>query len=372
VHDRPIQTESFLTEPPIYDPPFRTSATTPLDPIETCGYDRPDDDSPTARLDRAYPPEPLACTETLSVGFRHSCWRGRRQLVYDAMRRTGVPASRLSAFRECGAECYVLRSTADPSVYRIAASCCKDRFCLPCGTNRSRSIAAAVMAAMAGAPCRFVTLTLRTNCLTLHDQLIRLYRAFAKLRKTPLWKRTQTGGIAFLEVKRSKNGEHWHPHFHILTQGKYLPVQKLSDVWLQITGDSHIVDVRLVRDAGTATTYVTKYASKPLDSTIFVVNAYLDEAMTALHAKRMVLTFGTWKGLNPTDSPDPGAWERLDTLEGMLIRAAQHDPEAERIIYALTGSQAPSLICAAYAMIERPPPAPRPKAAFDQLTLQLP
>jgi hypothetical protein len=224
---------------------------------------------------------------------------------------------------------------------------------------------------MAGSPCRFVTLTMRTNCLPLSDQLDRLYAAFGILRKSKLWKTTQTGGIAFLEVKRSKNGENWHPHFHVLTQGKFIPVTRLSQIWLQITKDSHIVDVRLVKHTASAVQYVTKYASKPLDSTIFQSEVQLDEAMTALHSRRMVITFGGWRGLNPTDSPNPAAWERLDTLENMLIRASRDDADAARIIYKLCGAQAASLICAASIVNPRPPPEDSP-TPIAQLTFSYP
>jgi len=344
---------------------------TSLDPVETCGFPcRTDVDRVFKAIGERQDHEHFVA-ETLSQTFRHEGWRSRREKVFAAFQRTNQVQARIAAFSNCGRECYVLQNTQTPEEYRLAASCCHDRFCLPCGSTRSRTITANLMAYAAGQPCRFVTLTLRTNDRPLDVQLDRLYEAFKTLRKSALWKNTQTGGIAFLELKRDKAGERWHPHFHILTQGKFLPQVELSKLWKVITTDSHIVDVRLVRDLSKATEYVTKYASKPMDSTVFERTESLDEAIVALKHRRLMMTFGNWKGLKATETPTAAAWTRLDTLDNMLFTAATGCKETARILALVLGDACDGLIARSKAAIEatRIPRTMPPPDTPLQLTL---
>ena len=56
-------------------------------------------------------------------------------------------------------------------------------------------------------------------------------------------------GIVFAYEITNK-GKGWHPHLHmILLVDDWIDIDKLSDEWLAITGDSHVVDVRRVRPA---------------------------------------------------------------------------------------------------------------------------
>lgn len=295
---------------------------TPLDALETSGFH----------------------SEALAETFRHSGWARLRRRVHDAMDATGQSIARRDAFRTCGANCYVLQAKNDPTNLKLAASCCHDRFCLPCANSRSRTIAANVAPYLKGAPIRFITLTLRHNDSPLSVEIERLYRCFKELRKHPLWKNTQRGGAAFLEIKRSRDRKSWHPHFHVVSQGKFIDLARLQLLWKSITKDSWIVDVRLVRNAENVTQYVTKYASKPFDGTLFESPDTLAEAMIALQGRRMIVTFGNWKGLQMTEKPNNDAWDFLDTLEGLLHRAAAGDVAAEKIVNAVCGEKAKALI----------------------------
>lgn len=282
--------------------------------------------------------------QNLASSFRHSGWARQRTQVYEALREAGVPPSRRDNFAYCGANCYVVRSKTDPTTCKLAASCCHDRFCKPCGNGRSRTIAANVVKYLPHARCRFITLTLRHNERPLHEEIERLYTAFKQLRKTELWKHTQRGGVAFLEIKRSRDRQSWHPHFHVLATGKFIDGQKLSNAWKHITKDSFITDVRLVRDEKTVIEYVTKYASKPFDPTLYENQTVLVEAIQALQGRRMAIAFGTWKGLQMTEKIDKDAWEFLDTLEGLCHRAAAGDNAARAIILAACGERGIQLI----------------------------
>jgi len=60
-------------------------------------------------------------------------------------------------------------------------------------------------------------------------------------------------GIVFA-YEITNNGKGWHPHLHmVLLVDEWIDRDKLSDQWLAITGDSHIVDVRRVKPSKIAT-----------------------------------------------------------------------------------------------------------------------
>jgi hypothetical protein len=214
-----------------------------------------------------------------------------------------------------------------------------------------------------------VTLTLKHNEQGLTGEVERLYSAFKTLRKNPFWKKTQTGGIAFLEIKRSRDRQSWHPHFHIVTQGKRIDSRKLSALWKKITTDSFIVDVRPVRDDVEVVRYITKYASKPFDPTLFESQPVLQEAILALAGRRMAITYGDWKGLKMTTKPDADAWDFLDTLEGIAQRALAGDSKAYAILHAVCGQRTAQVM--AYQAARHPPPQPRSiiTLPMDQLDL---
>lgn len=285
--------------------------------------------------------------------------------MVESLHRTEQPQSRIEQFATCGQQSYVLRSLDDPTRYRIAGSSCHDRFCLPCANERSRTIALNVCDQIAGKQVRFLTLTLKASLMPLSDQLDRLYHAFQTLRRRKFWKQHVDGGVAFLECKWQQTQGHWHPHFHILIQGRYLPFRKLRAIWLEITGDSFIIDIRPVRDARMATNYVTKYASKPFSNTFVNRPERLDEAIVALKDRRLVLTFGSWRGVLLAAHPSDEAWEHVDSLEVIITAAAHGDDACRLILAALTDRDLSDLYARA------PPPeivAPAPAPPMSQLT----
>ena len=316
-----------------------------LDPIETSGQ------------------EVISLAET----FRHSGWRERRRQVRDALHAAGVSVARETSFAACGAVCRILVSLADPEECRAVSCTCHDRFCLPCGTARSNTIAANVLPLLRKGPCRFVTLTLKHDGQPLAARVARLYESFKLLRKTPFWRKSQRGGVAFLEIKRSRDRQSWHPHFHVLTQGTFLDNVRLSAIWKAITADSFIVDIRFVKDAAGACCYVTKYASKPFDSTLFESKSVLVEAILALHGRRMIITFGNWKGLQATRSPTEAEWRDVGSLADVVFDALAGDLEALRVLFVACGTRAGHLLEVAAIMQEKAKPPPAAPPAFAQL-----
>lgn len=301
----------------------------------------------------------------LGTIFRHSGWRDDRQRVFEAFSRTGQTHSRTSAFEYCGSHSYVLRNLDDPSVYRIAGSCCHDRFCVPCANERSRAIALNVIDFAKDRRLRFLTLTLKATDQPLPEQIDRLQSAFQALRRRKFWTKRCVGGVAFLEINWNEKTSRWHPHFHILIEGSYLPQQALKTLWYQLTGDSWIVDIRAIRDASVATRYVTKYASKPLNHTFLHIPERLDEAIDSLKGRKLCLTFGSWRGLPLSPAPCDGAWEHVASLESVIERASHGNTEATTILQALSDIDLAPILSRAY---QRGPPKPLPIPPIDQLS----
>lgn len=308
---------------------------------------------------------PIVTPPSLSVDFRHSGWQPNRLLVYQALRRTEQPLSRKTSFANCGSDAYVLQNIENPDVYRLAGSACHDRFCLPCAQERSRHVALNVLELTEGRRIRFLTLTLKASSDPLAAQLDKLYTGFQALRRRALWKQKVTGGVAFLELTWSHRTSTWHPHFHILIEGSFLPYQQIKSLWYEITGDSFVIDIRAIRDLRQASTYVTKYASKPFNNTFLGRDAQLDEAILALKGRKLLLTFGSWRGITLIETPSDGSWEHVAPLNTIITHAAHGDETARSILRKLTDNDLSPL----YARVgPRPPPEQNPGPVISQLT----
>lgn len=254
--------------------------------------------------------------------------------MYEAMKRTHRPDARIDRFSNCGAA-MVLQVSEDGQDMRIVCVRCKDRFCVACGSERAGGFAERVAQHIAGRVTRFVTLTLRASNTPLADQLDRLYRSFAALRRRQACKGVFAGGAAFVECKIGEGSGLWHPHLHILCEGQYMDCRELSREWHKVTGDSSIVKIKAVPDNTARARYVTKYVTKPADSSVFNVPAMLDEFMCAIGGRRLCLTFGTWRGIKlDEDPPDATKWITVDSLGTLRRRAIEGDADALRYLEA--------------------------------------
>lgn len=281
--------------------------------------------------------------EDPSQAFIHSGWTRTRLQIDAAMGRTNMPRTRRQNFRGCGSQAWVFQNQDDPADYRIKASWCHDRFCLICGAQRAAHIAGRVRELLADTRPLFITLTLRNSGQPLTDCLDRLMRGFRLLRQTELWKGRVTGGVAFLEIKRGSGGYGWHPHLHVLALGGFMEQSRLSVLWQSITGDSHIVDIRRVESPTEACNYVCKYASKPMSPSFLHIPDLADEALIALRGRRLVTTFGTWRGQRlasdepegPEDELLPVYYVPVCSLSDLQAKARGGEPEAIRILARL-------------------------------------
>ena len=294
---------------------------------------------------------------TLAATFRHSGWQRIRDLIFDSLHRTGQTSTRRRAFAECGMFAYVYQSLDDPHRFRLGGSSCHDRYCVPCSRDRAYVLAENVLKVLDGQPARFATLTLRHSDDTLRAQLDRLYKCFAHLRARKAWKSRVDGGAAFLECKWIEKTKTWHPHLHVIIHGRYFDKNLLKAEWYRVTGDSYITDIRLIDQDAKVAAYVTKYVAKPFDGSFINRPALLDEHISAMHRRRLCLTFGNWRGVQLTQTPDPGAWLSLGSLENLADQANAGDGVALEALSQICGLDLAEVLNA--AKLARPPPPKR-------------
>ncbi len=196
------------------------------------------------------------------------------------------------------------------------------------------------MAALPEGGISFITLTLAGKDNGLAEKIDRLYKHFRALRAHPEWEKHVQGGVAFLEVKWSDKAKRWHPHLHLIAEATFFDQGELSDLWRGITRDSFIVDISRVKSKENCGGYVTKYASKPLNTSFSNSPILLDEAVAALHGRRLCFCFGSWYGTKLTGLDDDILIEDVDTdtyhhfghLEDILQAARFGSREAMDII----------------------------------------
>lgn len=265
-------------------------------------------------------------TDRSDVRFRHAGWGAARERIAQALGSLPNSESRLGRFRDCGSKAWVYQHKSDASKLKVVGCCCRDRWCKPCAAQKSRTIASNLADRLAGRVVRLITLTLRSSDQPLSDQIDRLYRCFTNLRRSRLWRTRVTGGAAFFEVTVSATTGRWHPHLHIVCEGKFLAQKALSRKWEEVTGDSKIVDVRFVRDCRKAAAYVAKYVAKPFPSSIESDLSRLIEAIAASKGRRTCMTFGSWRGWKLSEQKTSDDWQPLIPLGELRLRAECGDP----------------------------------------------
>jgi hypothetical protein len=287
------------------------------------------------------PPKPLVpddgtASSSVEVCFRHSGSEPTRLRVLKAFERLGVSESRYYGYEYCGHAAWIVQDARDPGVVAVRSERCHDRWCPACARERGTRYAHRLREVLDGKQCRFITLTLKGSDTPLKETLNRLTKAFAALRRTEVWKATQHGGVATLELKLGKTSNQWHPHLHVLTYGRYLAKGLLKQAWLAVTGDSYIVDVRAVRSPEDLTSYVTKYVTKPLHPAVIRQPDRLDEAIVAMKGKRVLNTFGRLRGVQLTLNADAEReWTPVMRLSTAIDRAKAGDAFAQRLLDAI-------------------------------------
>lgn len=209
-----------------------------------------------------------------------------------ALEETGKPEllKRVNRLQGC---CAVpeLRVSSD-GLPNVRFNCCRDRLCPRCQRQRGMAVRERILAVVQtfNAP-RFATLTLAHREESLSVMNVRMANAFRELRKRPEWKALVSGGVWVIETTLNAKTGNWHLHLHLIIDGKFFPQKLLSKLWLTVTGDSSICDIRAVPDRKKAVAYVADYVAKPVELATWEPEK-IREFATAMHGVRMVHTFG--------------------------------------------------------------------------------
>lgn len=195
---------------------------------------------------------------------------------------------------------------------------------------------------------RHLVLTAPSVTAPLADQLAELRAAFRRLRQSDAWKATQKGGVYAFEVTRNARTGLWHPHVHVIIDGRYWPHHEARDAWRaalaggSIWGhladdDAVIVHLSAVHSRQAVARYIAKYITKPAEIADWPQAAILEYA-DALHGVRLLHTFGSLHGvkLAPADpNVNPGESSRLIGLAELDEKALGGWPLARRAVAML-------------------------------------
>lgn len=267
--------------------------------------------------------------------WHHEFWAGRRGVVARMLSKLGVPLARRERFACCGSESFV-RFSPSRKRHKVVALFCHDRWCERCAKSRANVVASGVLRLLAGRRLLHIVVTWRHEARALGDQLTDLKRCFRNLRNTKEWKARIAGAVAFVEVKVSKADGLWHPHLHVLAEGKWFSVHRLRRLWHRITGHSWNCDVSAVTSERKVRNYVCKYACKPFDPSVFQDEARLAECMRTLHGTRLYDVYGSWRKTG-LESEDRGSddWVRVGRLDSILAAAGRGEEWAQAVVRSL-------------------------------------
>lgn len=260
--------------------------------------------------------------------------RVRRAIVLRAFETAALPDRRRDRFRSCGTRAWLMYHPSTQEA-RISRNHCWDSLCPRCSRIRSARLTDRLQPVLQNGATvprlRHITLTLRSTDDPIRDQVTRLRASFRRLRQQAFWKARIKGGFAAVEVTFNAGTRQWHPHLHVIAEGKYLAHSQLRDAWLKATGDSYIVHLTRVPARGDRVArYVAKYASKGCDP-LRIPSARLAEWLAAGARGRLWTTFGSWHGALPPRTNDADAWDgwcRIDDLEVLQRAARDGDPDA--------------------------------------------
>lgn len=216
--------------------------------------------------------------------------------------------------------------TADVVRLHAASFCRRHLLCPLCAIRRgSKTLEAylgrweALRASRPALRAYLVTLTV-ANGPDLAERFRHLYNA-----QRELWMRKHRGRGSVLdlvggavwsyEVKRGSGSGLWHPHLHMIALAESMTIEgkdnpgPLAAEWKDITGDSHMVDVRPIDQAEPVSGFleVFKYAVKVSD----MEPADALEAFRCLQGKRLIGSAGAFRGVHV---PEALTDEPLDSL----------------------------------------------------------
>lgn len=237
---------------------------------------------------------------------------------------------RLASFDACRSVAWFVRNAKTGKI-KVASSRCGIRWCPLCIRTRRFIITSAVASWLkTRKQPKFMTLTLKHTTAPLTIQIDTLYKCFKEFKRQPWFKKKLIGGIWFFQVKKSDTDGLWHPHLHILFEGRYLPHEEASAIWKKITRGSSVVDIRAVKNPQATAKYVARYAAAPCELCDLDFERSCD-VVNALHGRRIVGIFGTGHDikLSPKAPEDVADWQYLGTFNRILKGSFENSIDSE-------------------------------------------
>jgi len=222
---------------------------------------------------------------------------------------------------------------------------CKSRLCPFCARFRSAHVADQMQALVdVMTHPRHLVLTVHSRPAPLTEQLADLRNWFAKFRRTPFWRKNVSTGVYTIEVTKNSDTGLWHPHLHILFDGKYLPFKVIQQLWHEITAGSEIVWIEEVYNRQGAVRELCKYIGKPAKSKAWT-HADIREYALAIRGTRMVQTFGKRppKPIVDEDPNTPAEPDRWHVSVSRLVYLAGHDDPLATAALPLIAARWPHL-----------------------------
>jgi hypothetical protein len=181
---------------------------------------------------------------------------------------------------------------------------CSVRVCPHCSHRRSEILAGRVQKFVLGRKgLRYVVLAER-NCARseLQEGIASLWKSWNRLRRSVGWKGKTIGAIVALEVTYNREEETFHPHLNVLMEGEYFPFLELNQLWVWATGGAGHTSYIRAADEGTAYELI-KYVAKVVE--LLDDPAVLEEFLAATDRRRLVRTYGIFRGIVVADEDDP-------------------------------------------------------------------
>lgn len=218
---------------------------------------------------------------------------------------------------------------------RLVIAPCRNRACPTCQMHKSQRLAASIEEAISRIDTpRLLTLTIQSGEKPLREQIDHLWASYRRLRQQRLWRASQRGAIAVMEITLNLQTQQWHPHLHIIIDGDFIQQKQWSAAWEKASEGSPIVDIRLIRSKKQAASYVASYVAKKSTSSRWPAEKII-EHIDALHGRRVNNSCGSLRNIKSEEAaPAP----KIDPTQHLirpsqLARLSEVRPDLTQPIY---------------------------------------
>lgn len=191
---------------------------------------------------------------------------------------------------------------------------------------------------------RNLTLTERDDKRPLKPRCDEFFKAFRMLRRTDVWKRHVRGGVAVFEVKFNEKAQSWHPHLHLVIDGDFFPHKLLYAEWTRLIGKDGTTDLTACHDRARSAMYLGSYLAKDSKISAWPFER-IAEFATAMHRRRLVMTFGKCHNLNidisdeePERPPIPSSIISFAALRDAVIAGVEPARKAAPLLARMGGA----------------------------------